>query len=65
MGMGATNTMERMLASVGKLRSASIDIQRTVDVPNAGVLLALPALLASGLLRHRQVLPAAAGVLRY
>ncbi len=52
MGMGATNTMERMLASVGKLRSASIDFQQTVDVPNAGVLLALPALLANGLLSH-------------
>lgn len=52
MGMGATNTMERVLASVGKLRAASIDFQRTVDVPNAGVLLALPALLANGLLNH-------------
>jgi hypothetical protein len=44
--------MGRMLASVGELRSASIDFQRTVDVHNAGVLLALPALLANGLLRH-------------
>ena len=52
MGMGATNTTERILASVGKLHSASIEFRPAVDVANGGVLFAIPALLANGLLSH-------------
>jgi len=52
MGMGATNVSERMAASVGCLSSASIQFHNSVDVVNAGVLLALPPLLANGLLDH-------------
>ncbi|MBI3300661.1 MAG: hypothetical protein HYZ72_01065 [Deltaproteobacteria bacterium] len=52
MGMGATNTAERVAASVGLLSAAQVDFRLAADVPNGGVLLGLPALLAVGLLRH-------------
>jgi transposase len=52
MGVGATNVGERLAASVGIGGEASVQFAHTVDVPNAGVLLALPALLVMGLLRH-------------
>lgn len=52
MGQGATNTLERVAASVGQLSSAPVQFQAALDVPNGGVLLALPALLTLGLLRH-------------
>ena len=52
MGMGATNTLERMAASVGQLNAVEPSFVASLDVPNAGVLFALPALLVSGLLRH-------------
>lgn len=52
MGVGATNTVARVAASVGLASATEIDFQLSIDVPNAGVLLALPALLAVGLLRH-------------
>lgn len=51
-GMGATRTAERQGASLGLLREAPPQFQALVDVPNGGVLLALPTLLANGLLRH-------------
>ena len=51
-GMGATRTAERVQASVGLLTEALPQFQGVVDVPQGGVLLALPALLANGLLRH-------------
>lgn len=41
-----------MLASLGALGSAAIRMEQADDVPMAGVLCALPALLALGLLRH-------------
>lgn len=44
--------MERVLASIGKLESAPSKFQEAMDVPCGGVLWALPALLANGLLRH-------------
>ena len=55
MGMGTTNTIERVLARVGQLIS-SVEITFTPcsDVPNGGVLCALPALIAIGLLRHAE-----------
>lgn len=52
MGMGATNTLDRVAASIGQLHSVKVQFQESLDVPNAGALLALPALLAVGLLRH-------------
>ncbi len=54
MGMGATNTLERMAASVGQLNAVEPSFVSSMDVPNAGVLFALPALLVSGLLRHAE-----------
>ncbi len=52
MGMGASNSWERVLARLGMIDSAPIKFQPSLDVANAGVLLALPCLLASGLLKH-------------
>ncbi len=44
----------RDAAGIGLLDEVKIKFQATLDVPNAGVLLALPALLATGLLRHAE-----------
>jgi hypothetical protein len=52
MGMGATNTNSRILSSIHKAGAAANAFESAVDLPNGGVLLALPALLASGLLKH-------------
>jgi len=52
MGMGATDTMGRTMASLGKIISVPVQFQRAVDVANAGVLLAIPALLVNGLLKR-------------
>jgi hypothetical protein len=52
MGNGATRSLERMAAAMGELESAPIEFQATCDVAQGGVLLALPALLAAGLLRY-------------
>lgn len=54
MGMGATNTVERISASLHQGGSAIISFRPAMDVPNGGVLLALPALLATGLLSHAE-----------
>jgi hypothetical protein len=54
MGRGATATTERILASIGKLDECAPRFEAALDVPNGGVLLALPALLVSGLLHHAQ-----------
>jgi hypothetical protein len=50
MGRGATATLERMAASLGQLQEVEPRFERAVDLPHGGVLLALPALLVSGLL---------------
>jgi hypothetical protein len=50
MGRGATATLERMAASLGRLKEVEPSFDRAVDLPHGGVLLALPALLVSGLL---------------
>ena len=50
MGMGASNVEARMAASVGESVAVAPDFQGTLDVPNGGVVFALPALLAVGLL---------------
>lgn len=53
MGYATTRTLERMAAAMGVLGSAPIEFQATSDVAGGGVLLAVPALLAQGLLRQR------------
>lgn len=52
--MGASNVVERVLASVGKAGPVTPHFEAAADVPAAGVLCALPALLACGLLRHAE-----------
>jgi hypothetical protein len=49
-GVAVTRTTERVLASMGKLVEAEPEFQPAEAVPNAGVLLALPALLEQSLL---------------
>ena len=52
MGYGATRSLERVAAAMGGLESAPVEFQAACDVAQGGVLLALPALLAAGLLRY-------------
>lgn len=52
MGYATTRTLERVMAACGLLAGAGLEFQSAEDVPQAGVLCALPALLAEGLLRH-------------
>src|SRR5258707_11537889 len=51
MGYAATRTLERVAAAMGELESATIQFSAAHDIPQGGVLLAVPALLAMGLLR--------------
>ena len=59
MGVGAADVMGRIAASVGELDAVVPDFTPALDVPNGGLLCALPALLAVGLLegaeRHLQL----------
>ena len=52
LGVGTTRSLERMMAALGQLEAAPIEFELVDDVPQGGVLCALPALLAYGLLRH-------------
>jgi hypothetical protein len=52
MGYGATRSLERVAAAMGALEAAPIVFEAARDIPPGDVLLALPALLAVGLLRH-------------
>ncbi|HEY6306422.1 MAG TPA: hypothetical protein VI488_08220 [Candidatus Angelobacter sp.] len=52
MGNAATRSLERVAAAMGALESAPIEFQPACEVTHGGVLLALPALLAVGLLRY-------------
>lgn len=52
MGNAATRSLERVAAAMGILESAPVEFQATCDVAQGGVLVALPALLAAGLLRR-------------
>ena len=52
MGYGTTRTLERVMAACGLLTSAGLEFVLADDVPQGGVLCALPALLTEGLLRH-------------
>jgi len=54
LGVATTRLDERLLASLGKLQATPIRFEAVNDVPTGGVLCALPALLALGLLRHSQ-----------
>jgi hypothetical protein len=54
MGYGATRSLERVAAAMGALEAAPIVFEAARDIPQGGVLLALPALLAVGLLRHSE-----------
>ena len=49
-----TRPDERVAAAMGALPSAPIQFETASDVPNGGVPLALPALPATGLLRHTE-----------
>ena len=59
MGVGAADVEGRLAASVGELDAVAPDFTAALDVPNGGLLCALPALLAVGLLegveRHLQL----------
>jgi hypothetical protein len=61
MGVGASNVEARVAASVGGLNAVLPQFQLAVDVPRGGVLFALPALLAVGLLEGAEGLPLPAG----
>jgi len=50
MGVGAANVEARIAASVGELDAVAPVFQSALDVPHGGVLCAMPALLAMGLL---------------
>ena len=52
MGYATQRSDERLAASIGALASAEIRFEAAQDVPQGGVLLALPSLLANGLLTH-------------
>jgi hypothetical protein len=52
MGYGATRSLERVAAAMGALEAAPIVFEAARDVSQGGVLLAVPGLLAMGLLRH-------------
>lgn len=54
MGMGATDVPGRLAASIGQSGPPTLSFQPAFDVPNGGVLLAIPSLLANGLLRHTE-----------
>ena len=52
MGYGATRTLQRVAAALGAVAETPLVFESARDIPQGGVLLALPALLALGLLRY-------------
>lgn len=52
--MGATNLPSRLEASLGQAGPPEVLFQPSLDVLNGGVLFAVPALIATGLLRHTE-----------
>ena len=54
MGRGASNVIARVAASLGASNAVAPQFEHALDVPCAGVLFALPALLAVGLLQSAQ-----------
>jgi transposase len=57
MGVACTRTVERTLASMGRLDQANIEFENSLDVTMGGVLCSLPSLEAFGLYRHLDMLP--------
>src|SRR5207245_9371608 len=51
LGYATTRTLDRVAAAIGVLESTAIEFEATSDVAAGGVLMAVPALLAQGLLR--------------
>ena len=56
MGRATTRNIERVAAMVGLLDGAPIQFELVKDVPQGGVLFAIPALIATGLLTHSQTI---------
>ncbi len=56
MGMGCTRVVERVCAATGQLSEAPTRFETSLDVCNGGVLWALPALSANGLLTKTEAL---------
>jgi len=56
LGTACTRVAERVLAAFGVLDAAPVRFEASLDVPKAGVLCALPALLANGLLEGAEEL---------
>ena len=54
MGMGACNVTARVAASLDGLVAVTPHFEPALDVPHGGVLLALPLLIALGLLDHTE-----------
>ncbi len=52
MGVATTRSLERVMAAMGLLREVPLRFEVADDVAQGGVLCAVPALLAFGLLRH-------------
>ena len=52
MGVATTRSLERVMVAMGLLREVPLKFEVADDVAQGGVLCALPALLAFGLLRH-------------
>src|SRR5260370_1115162 len=52
MGYAATRTLDRVSTALGLMGAASIEFASAQDIPQGGLLLAVPALLAVGLLLH-------------
>jgi len=52
MGYATTRSLDRVLAACGMLKCAELKFVPADDVPQGGVLCALPALLTEGLLTH-------------
>ncbi len=44
--------MTRLACSLGRMEAVEPSFVRSMDIPNAGVLMAIPGLLANGLIRH-------------
>ena len=63
MGTACTRIGERVLASIGKCVGAAVHFETCLDVPNGGVLSALPALLKNGLLSGAEEAPGELGKL--
>lgn len=53
-GVGATNTLDRVAASFGLMSRVPVEFRSSLDVTHGGVLFGLPSLLVCGLLEHTE-----------